>query len=61
MIVAFHLALIIIAQEFFRDGFGRAEIKARTGNGFQSFTRNTHLIDRQPGIGQQLELMLTDV
>jgi len=61
VIVAFHLALVIIAQKLFRDGFRCAEVKTRTGNGFLPLRRNTHLIDRQPGIGQQLELMLTDV
>ena len=61
MVVAFHLALVVIAQEILGDGFRAAEVKAGAAHVFEALVRNAHLINRQIRIRQDLKLVVPHV
>ena len=61
VVVAFHLALIVITQEILGDGFRLTEIKAITAYRFQPLIRDPHLIDRQIRVRQDLEFVAADI
>lgn len=61
VVVAFHLALIVITQEILSNGFRLTEIKAISAYRFQPLIRDTHLIDRQILIRQDLEFVAADI
>lgn len=56
-----HLALIVITQEILGDGFRLTKIKAITAYRFQPLIRDTHLIDRQILVRQDLEFVAADI
>ena len=61
MVVAFHLTLIVIAQEILGDSFRVAEVEAGAAHVFKALIRNTRLVNRQIRIRQDLQRVVAHV